>query len=107
MSSSGGIRWLAWFIAGPTIWAVSFSAAYGLHGLGCAWDWTSLAIGPVSLQRAAILLVWLAGMLACLALLPPAGRSLGPDARLPRLGLWIGFVATLFTLAPALVASTC
>jgi len=107
MSARGGMRWLAWLIAGPSIWAMCFAAAYGLHGLGCELGWPSLTVGPVSVQRAAILLVWLAGTLACLALLSQVGRRLGPDMLLPRLGIWIGVVATLFTLAPVLVASTC
>lgn len=107
MSAVGGMRWLGWLIAGPSIWAVSFAAAYGLHGLGCELGWPSLTIGPLSVQRAAIMLVWLGGMLACLALSSQVGRRLGPNARLPRMGIWIGMIATLFTLAPVLVASTC
>lgn len=106
-SGSGGLRWLAWLIAGPSIWALAFAAAYGLHGLGCELGWPLLSLGPVSLHRAAILMVGGVAALACLGLLLQVGRRLGADAGLPRLGLWIGVVATLFTLAPTLVASSC
>lgn len=107
MRPTTGWIWLAWLIAGPTLWAVAFSAAYGLHGLGCAWGWPDVALGALSLQRGVILLVGLVAMAACLALLARIKAQLGDEAALPRIGLWIGFVATAFTLAPTLVASTC
>ncbi|QTL03252.1 hypothetical protein J5J86_21285 [Aquabacter sp. L1I39] len=107
MSRRPGPAWLGWLIAGPTLWAVAFSASYGLHGLGCALGWPAIAIGPVSLDRAVILLVGLATLAACLALLARVKAHLGSEAALPRLGLWIGLGATAFTLAPVLVASTC
>lgn len=107
MSARGGMRWLARLIVGPTVWAAAFAAAYGLHGLGCELGWTALQLGPVSAQRAAILLVGLLAALVCVALLAQVDRRLGVEAQLPRIGLWIGLGATLFTLAPVLVASTC
>lgn len=107
MNGNGGMRWLGWLIAGPSIWAIAFSAAYALHGLGCRLGWPSIFLGPLSVQRAVIMLVWLGGLLACLVLLRRVGASLGPDATLPRRGIWIGLVATLFTLAPVLVATSC
>ncbi|MFK8253097.1 hypothetical protein [Ancylobacter terrae] len=107
MNGDRGLRWLGWLIAGPTVWALAFAAAYGLHGLGCELGWPSRMLGPVSLQRAAIALVGLAGVLTCLALLAGLRSRPGAGAQLPRLGLWIGLIATLFTLAPALVATTC
>ena len=107
MSGARGISWLAWLIAGPTVWAVAFSAAYALHGLGCEMGWSLRSLGPVSVQRAAILLVGLVAALMCLGLLSQVERRLGVEAGLPRVGIWIGLVAILFTLAPVLVASTC
>lgn len=107
MSRDGGLRWLCWLIAGPTIWAAAFAAAYGMHGVGCALGWPAMMLGPVSLQRAVIALVCVIGVLACLALLARVRARLGPDATIPRWGLWIGAGATAFTLAPALLASTC
>lgn len=107
MRQPGGMEWLAWLIAGPTIWAIGFSAAYGVHGLGCAYGWPALALGPVSLYRGAIVLVGLAALLACALLLTQVDRRLGARSALPRLGIFIGLFATLFTLSPALVASSC
>ena len=106
-SRDGGMRWLAWFLAGPTVWAVAFSAAYGLHGIGCALGWPGLYLGPLSLQRAAIMLTWLVGIGACLALLWRLKRLALGEERIVRLALWTGLVATMFSLAPVLVASTC
>lgn len=107
MTGSGGLRWLAWLIAGPTLWVVTFSAAYGVHGLGCELGWPGSYVGPLSLQRAAILLVGALGLLAGLALLVRLRSERSPEAGLPRLGAWIGLVATVFTLAPTLFASSC
>ncbi|WP_371347191.1 hypothetical protein [Ancylobacter sp. IITR112] len=107
MRRVGGMAWLGWLIAGPTLWAASFTLAYGLHGLGCELGWPGVALGPLSLHRLAIAATGLAGALACLVLLARARTALGPHAALPRLGLWIGLVATLFTLAPVLVATSC
>lgn len=107
MRTNGGMGWLGWLIAGPAVWALAFAAAYGLHGLGCELGWPARTLGPVSLQRAVIVLVGLAGVIACLLLLVGTRTHLGPRAGLPRIGVWIGLVATLFTLAPVLFATTC
>lgn len=107
MRRVGGMVWLAWLIAGPTAWAAAFSLAYGLHGLGCELGWPALSLGPVSLQRVAIALPSLAAILLCLVLLARVRTALGPEAGIPRLGLWIGLVATLYTMAPVLVATSC
>lgn len=107
MNGTGGMRWLGWLIAGPAVWALAFTAAYGLHGVGCALGWPGQFYGPVSVQRAVIGLVGLAGILACLCLLARVKSGLGDGAGIPRLGILIGLFATIFTLAPVLVASTC
>ncbi|WP_018387319.1 hypothetical protein [Ancylobacter sp. FA202] len=107
MRQVGGMVWLGWLIAGPTAWAGAFSVAYGLHGLGCELGWPALDVGPLSLQRMAIALPSLAAILLCLVLLSRVKATLGPEAGLPRLGLWIGLIATLYTMAPVLVATSC
>ena len=105
MMGSGGVRWLIALIAGPTIWAAAFTAVYSLHGLGCSLGWTGIALGPLTLHRTLMLAAWVAGLLAggALLIVTPATA----ENRLPRLGMWIGLVATFFTLMPLLVASSC
>lgn len=102
-----GIVWLAWVLAGPTLWAGIFAAVYALHGLGCALDWPAQPLGPFSVHRVVLIAVWLAGLIAAGLLLMRAPPGHGREALIVRLGLWIGLVATLFTLAPLLAASSC
>ncbi|MFG1228554.1 hypothetical protein [Xanthobacter wiegelii] len=106
-NNDDGVRWLAWLIAGPTVWAATFTAAYGLIGLGCQLGWSAVDLGPLSVQTALVLAIWLAGIVTCIALLGQVHRSLREQAAIPRIGVWIGLVATVFTLAPVLVATSC
>lgn len=101
------MSWLLKSLLGPGIWAATFSAAYALHGVGCAYGWSAVSIPPGSLHQAAMLAVWLAGLLACLALLRALPAGGGLQHRLPRAGAWIGLAATGFTLFPLFIATTC
>ena len=110
------MRWLALMLAGPMIWAIGFSVVYALHGTGCARGWTDTAVaGSASLHVVALWSGWLitlaAGLLLLLALPPSRTAALAPgggdSAQLPRIGAWIGLGATLFTLLPVAVASSC
>lgn len=107
------MRWLALSLAGPGIWAIGFALAYALHGVGCAAGWTEVTVGPgLDLQRAVLWGTWLATALACaqlLSVLRDRGGNLRTalPARLPRDGAWIGLGATLVTLLPVAVASSC
>jgi len=103
----GGMLWLAWLIAGPTLWAAIFTAVYALHGLGCALGWPALSLGPLDLHRGMMGLVWLLGVAALGALLIFAPAGTARETRLPRLGLWIGLVATIYTLLPVVVTTSC
>lgn len=99
------MRWLGLVLLGPTLWAAIFVLIYGLHGVFCA----SVA-GPEGSGIAARIVlvgVWALGFagFAPLFRAVPKGRSLA--AALPRAGLWIGFVATVFTLFPAAFATSC
>lgn len=40
--------------AGFTIWASGFAVIYAVQGVGCAYGWDLIAIGPVSLLRLAL-----------------------------------------------------
>ncbi|MFN4098926.1 MAG: hypothetical protein ACK4GT_04040 [Pararhodobacter sp.] len=107
VNTKGGLWWLAWFIAGPTLWAATFNAVYALHGLGCSFGWPAVEIGPLDLHRLAMGIVWLAGVgvVAVLLVFAPAGPEY--EKRLPRLGLWIGLVAIVYTLLPVVVTTSC
>jgi len=47
-------------VSGLIVWAFAFSAIYGLQGLVCGLGWPAVALGPVSLGRALLILLWLA-----------------------------------------------
>lgn len=98
------MRWVALTLAGPMLWAVLFSAVYGLHGGLCAG-----VAGPEGLGTARLPLIalWLAGLVAHAMLIRalPQGPTL--TARLPRLGGWIGLIASAFTLFPVLFITSC
>lgn len=96
------MKWLGAVLIGPTLWFAIFLAVYGLHGLICA-QW-----GMVDLWARGVMIgVWLAGAALFWPLLRimPADIARGID--LPRAGLWIGLGATVFTLFPVLMTSSC
>jgi len=101
------MNWLLKSLLGPGVWAVTFSAVYALHGIGCARGWSVAFAAPGTLHHSAMLAAWAAGMLACLVLVARLPEGGGLQHRLPRAGAWIGLAATVFTLLPVLVASTC
>ena len=104
------MKWLALSLAGPGIWAAGFAGVYALHGAGCALGWpgTALAAG-LDLHRAVLWAGWLTTLAAGFLLL--TRLPLVADGRLvhqlPRAGAWIGLTATLFTLLPVAVATSC
>ena len=108
---------LALLFAGFTLWAAAFVTLYALLSLGCAWRWETVALGPVSQQRAALVGVWLAyaGAAAALAVwtrsrarrLADAGD---PSTFLARASFWtngVAFGATVLNFLPVLTLSTC
>lgn len=99
--------WLARFLLGPLLWSGLFLAVYALHGVGCARGWQAVATPLGPLHPALMIAVWLVGLAlhgALLGLLP-AGPA--REQRLPRLGAWIGLVASIVTLSPVVLISTC
>lgn len=104
------MKWLACFIAGPTIWAAGFALVYALHGAGCNLGWLEIdVLGLMSLHHLALWAGWLATLLANLALLRalPAATDDRLALWLPRTGAWIGLGATFFSLLPVALASSC
>lgn len=94
------------------LWLASFSAIYGLHGIGCAFDWTDVTLPALSLFRWALLAAWAGAILLQLLLLRAAAkpRSAPPRGfyRWVRLATaWTGLVATLWTLSPIALSTSC
>ena len=99
------MKWLGAVLLGPTLWAVMFLLVYGLHGVFCAG-----LVGPEALGSTAqltLVAVWAAGVLAFVPLfrILPAEDAIWTD--LPRAGLWIGLGATVYTLFPVAVVTSC
>jgi len=94
------------------VWLASFSAIYGLHGLGCALGWPEVAWLGLSFFRWALLIAWLAAIVLQLLLLLAVGKwSFGPTSDFYRkvslATVWSGLIATGWTLFPVAVSSTC
>lgn len=96
-----------------TLWLISFSALYGLHGLVCAADWP-LAPGPAGIAwgRLALLTGAALAILAQLAVLVALGRTrLGPTPGfLRRATLTLAtaaLIAAIWTSLPAAVLPIC
>ena len=101
-------------LAAPLAWLASFSAVYGLHGLGCALRWPEEVAMPwFPPFRGVLLAAWIAALLVQLALLM-ALRSdrFGSSSSFVRWTSiatgWVGLVAALWTLQPvATTTSSC
>ncbi|MCC5961969.1 MAG: hypothetical protein JJU09_02480 [Rhodobacteraceae bacterium] len=97
------MKWLGTVLLGPTLWAVLFVVIYALHGVFCA----APAEGFGTVARLILLLVWALGLLAFAPLLRAFPAQAGLRAGLPRAGLWIGLGASVFTLFPLAVTTSC
>jgi hypothetical protein len=104
------MKWLMQVLLGPGIWAVGFSAVYALHGLGCARSWPGVEVfAGLSLHLLAMGAAWAATLVANVLLLLALRRNDDETRaeRLPVMGAWIGLAATVFTLFPVVVTSSC
>ncbi len=101
------MSWPVRALLGPLLWAAAFSGVYALHGLGCALGWPgqSTPVGP--LHSVVLIGVWLCALMAAGLILWTSLAGLGREARIARLGGWIGLVATGLTLFPVLGVSSC
>ena len=94
------------------VWLASFSAIYGLHGLGCALGWPEVAWLGLSLFRWALLIAWFSAILLQLLLLLAVRKwPFSSDSDFYRkvnlVTAWSGLIATGWTLFPLAVSSTC
>ena len=96
----------------PLVWLAAFSGVYGLQGIGCALGWTEVELLTVSLFRAMLIAAWALAILLQIGLLMVLqSERLGSPLLFVRrtsvaLG-WVGLVATLWTLHPVALTSTC
>ena len=107
MTRGSPINWLLLALIGPGLWAAAFASVYALHGLGCALDWQMQDLGGVTLHRLVMLAASMGAVVACLWLLMRLPRGADLTRWLPRIGAWTGLGATIYTLAPLLVATSC
>ena len=94
------------------VWLASFSAIYGLHGLGCASGWTEVALPVMSLFRWVLFLAWTATIFFQLLLLLALrtqrfGTTSSFIRRLSITNSWTALIATFWTLHPIAISSTC
>ena len=86
-----------WLVIGFVLWSTAFVALYGLHALGCAWNWGENGGSWTNALRMALTGVW--GVhLALIGLLIPYLRRRRSHASKER-------AATLHTVALALTVA--
>ncbi|MBB3952488.1 hypothetical protein [Aureimonas jatrophae] len=101
--------------AGLTVWASAFLSLYALLSLGCAYGWEDRVLGPISLQRAALVTNWSLHLALNAALVIWARRRArqregDPEAFLAKVSVVANIVALLATFvnfSPLLPLSTC
>ncbi|TVR08704.1 MAG: hypothetical protein EA385_09385 [Salinarimonadaceae bacterium] len=99
-------------VFGPfSVWFACFSAVYGLHGLVCSERWSAAGLslwdGRLALLAACIAAV---SIQVGVALMLRAPRLAASSGFTQSVSLWLGWaavVATLWSLFPVVVTSTC
>ena len=88
-------------VAGFLIWSSAFAVLYGVQGLGCRLGWAEVGLGPVSLNRTALVAVWAVhiGLIGFLAAVLVRRRSSGCALSfIDRAGLALTFCALMATV---------
>lgn len=99
-------------LAGPLLWLATFSAVYGLNGVVCGVGAGGAAFGDVSLPRVIFAAAWLVaiglqlGLVAALHTTRFGSRSSFVRV-VSRTTGWVGLAASLWTLFPTVVTSSC
>jgi hypothetical protein len=104
-------------MAGLLVWGSAFVWLYGALSVGCAFGWEARMLGPISLQRAVLIGLWLAHLSLIAILLAVLHRRLkvsgghaSLDGFFARAVFWSTLVAlgvTIVNYAPILGLSTC
>ncbi|UOA33615.1 hypothetical protein DSM110093_03450 (plasmid) [Sulfitobacter sp. DSM 110093] len=93
-------------------WLASFSAIYGLHGIGCGLCWPEISYQDVSLVRFALLSAWFAAIFMQVALLfalhMDRFKAVSVFMQWTSIATgWVGLVAVFWTLYPVAVIAAC
>ena len=96
----------------PLAWLAAFSAVYGLHGVACGFGWTEPQVFGLALLRFSLVAAWLCSIAALAVVLGGlySARFASPSPwvrGISRTLGWVGLVATVWTLFPVAVASSC
>lgn len=95
-----------------TVWLASFSAIYGLHGVICSGGWPSVAMLGIPLSRVVLVLAWMSatGLQIALLLAVRSAQFGSASTFVRRTSIILSvaaLIATLWTLFPVVVTSTC
>ncbi|MEH6663950.1 MAG: hypothetical protein V7678_03800 [Brevundimonas sp.] len=99
-------------LAAPLLWLAAFSGVYGLHGLICGHGLTGAFPGEIPVARVLLIAAYLASVLLLAAVLwglhAPRFASRSPFVTfVSRTTGWVGLVAAIWTLSPAVATTYC
>lgn len=113
-------RGMIWLVLGYLIWSAAFVALYAALSIGCEFGWHErFVLGEVSLQRIVLVLLFLASLLAAGLAMRATwhrrarfqnGRTVPPAGFMEWVSHFVAvtaFAATLATLVPVFVLTTC
>jgi hypothetical protein len=103
---------IARILIAPLAWLAAFSAVYGLQGVLCGHGLQVQALAGVLRPEGVLAAAWLLAVAVQVILLwalysPRFGSTSGFVRFVSRATGWVGLVAALWTLFPAVVASWC
>lgn len=102
---------IARILIGPLVWLFAFSAVYGLHGIVCGLGWGGDEMLGFPLLRLVLVIAWLIAIGVQVVVLLGVYSRLGSPSDLvrevSRLTAWVGLVATLWSMMPVAVTSSC
>lgn len=97
-------------VAGLVVWSLAFVVFYGVQGTGCALGWDRTPIGPISVLRLSLLLLWLLHLAAVAGLAAWTWRRRRAGGFYRDAGFTLSLAAlaaTFGTGAPILIATMC
>ena len=89
--------------AGFVAWFAALSLLYGIQSLGCAHGWDKIQIGPTSLLRVTLLVLWLAFFPPVIALYLWSRRRISASQNAQSRFLWTATGASTTAASVALL----